>query len=312
MANTYTSSLNIAKPAYNDAGWAITLNANADAVDAIATVGGLAVALKEVPSTSLNIKIAAGTYRKSDGTYVTYAGSSATAMTTAATNYVYVLDSTGVLTVDTGSFPATAAHVRLAIVVAGASTITSVTDSRVAFHSIGSAGAGLPLSGGTFADGSGVVVVGLGATNGTKIGSASTDKLGLWGVTPVVQPSGATQVAVGTLALQTITVSTGGTPTTTLAAATNSSAMTDSSTGTATTTVADVGASFSQAGLNNIHASLLARLAEQRTLNTVLINSITSLGTQLNNALADLGTLKTLANGLRTAGVSAGTWKGSA
>jgi hypothetical protein len=37
-------------------------------------------------------------------------------------------------------------------------------------------------------------------------------------------------------------------------------ALTDSTTGTATTTIGDVGAAFSQSGLNNIHASLLAKI----------------------------------------------------
>ena len=43
-------------------------------------------------------------------------------------------------------------------------------------------------------------------------------------------------------------------------------ALTDSSTGTATDTIADVGGAFSQAGLNNIHASLAAKI------NTLLTN----------------------------------------
>jgi hypothetical protein len=40
----------------------------------------------------------------------------------------------------------------------------------------------------------------LGTTTGTKIGTGATQKLGFWGVTPVVQPSGAAQAAVVTTA----------------------------------------------------------------------------------------------------------------
>lgn len=78
----------------------------------------------------------------------------------------------------------------------------------------------------TWGDG---VNFGFGTTTGTQIGTASTHKLGFWGRTPIAQPS-----RVG--------------------------ALTDSSGGSATSTIADVGAAFSQAGLNNIHASLAAKI----------------------------------------------------
>lgn len=68
-----------------------------------------------------------------------------------------------------------------------------------------------------------------GSTTGTIFPTGSTQKLGFWGRTPVVQPS-----RIGQL--------------------------TDSSTGSATSTIADVGAAFSQSGLNNIHASLAAKI----------------------------------------------------
>lgn len=35
-------------------------------------------------------------------------------------------------------------------------------------------------------------------TTGTKIGTATTQKLGFWNVTPIVQPASANQVAVTT------------------------------------------------------------------------------------------------------------------
>jgi len=51
----------------------------------------------------------------------------------------------------------------------------------------------LPVAGGTLDDGANVAV---GTGTGTKIGAAVSQKLGFWGVTPVVQPSGADQAAV--------------------------------------------------------------------------------------------------------------------
>lgn len=85
----------------------------------------------------------------------------------------------------------------------------------------------------------------LGTTTGTKIGTATTQKLGFWNVTPIVQPSAFTQ--------------TYSTATKTHAALT-SATLTDSTTGTADTTVADVGAAFSQATLNNNFADLIAQI----------------------------------------------------
>lgn len=270
MANTYTSKNNFAKPALNDTGWNTTLNANLDQVDTVAAVGGLAVALTEVPSASLNVKVAAGTFRASTGTIVSYAGTSSQALTASNTNYVYLTDA-GTLTVSTSAFPGTA-HVRLATVVVGGSTVTSITDSRLPFVSAGvnNNTVYLALAGGTFADSGGVVTVGCGTTNGTKIGTSSTDKIGFWGATPVVRPASANQAALGSLVTATLT---------------------NSTTGSATTTIGDVGASFSQSGLNNIHASLLV---------------------QINNAVTDFASVKTLVNQLRSDLVTAGVLKGSA
>lgn len=319
MSSTFTARAGFEKPAYGDYvnTWNTVWSTFLDAVDGVGAVGSLAVALTEHPSSTLNVAVAAGTFRKSDGTLVSYAGTSSQAMTTAAANYLYLTD-LGVLTVNTTGFPA-AFHVRLATVVAGASTITSIADSRIPFSSSG-ANLGmvyLALTGGTFVDTSAVAVVHTGTTHGVQFGGAAAELVGFWGTTPAAQPSGAAQAAVGTLATQSLTVSTGGVASTTLAAATNTTALTDSSGGTASTTLAVIvaGASYAQADMaaaQNAIASIAAELALQRSLNTVLVNGQTSLGTQVVNALADLTSLKTLVNALRSAMVAAGTAKGSA
>lgn len=134
MATTYTTKTKLAKPATGDTGWELVINADLDAIDALAPVGALAVSKTEVPSASLNVAVSAGTYITSTGVFATYAGTASQAMTTASTNYVYILESTGLLTVSTSAFPTgTTKHVRLATVVAGASTITSITDNRIAY-----------------------------------------------------------------------------------------------------------------------------------------------------------------------------------
>ena len=175
MANTYTPNVQLAMPAPGDRTWNMPVNGNALVLDALAPVGALAVVATEVPSATLNVHVAAGSYLKQDGTIGTYAGTVSQPMTPSTTNYLYLdLTNSGVLAVNTTGFPLTA-HVRLATVVAGPSSITSITDTRVAFHVVGS-----------FADG---VNLSLGASSGTQIGTAANQKLAFFGQTPVVQPT---------------------------------------------------------------------------------------------------------------------------
>jgi len=175
MSTTYTASIKLGQPASGDRTWNVPLNANAAALDVLAPVGDLAVTTHEQPSSSLLVDIAAGQFLDQSGAIQTYAGISSQAITTATTKTLY-LDGTSSwsLVVSATSFPSTP-HVRLGTVVAGASTITSITDARVAFGVIGSVADGVGLT--------------LGTTTGLKIGTASTQKLGFFGKTPAVQPT---------------------------------------------------------------------------------------------------------------------------
>jgi hypothetical protein len=175
MSNTYTPNVQLAMPASGDRTWNVALNANCSALDALAPVGSLAVTTTEAPSASLNVKVAAGAYRKQDGTIGTFAGVSSQAMTVSATNYLYLdLTSSGSLTVNTTGFPSTA-HVRLAVVIAGDGTISGITDNRVAFSVIGSIADGINFTFGT--------------NTGTQVGTAPNQKLAFFGKTPIVQPT---------------------------------------------------------------------------------------------------------------------------
>ncbi|MHB8359793.1 MAG: hypothetical protein ACYDCP_09910 [Thermoplasmataceae archaeon] len=161
-------------PAVGDRTWNTPVNANASVLDALAPVGGLAVVTTEVPSASLNVHVAAGNYLNQDGTVGIFAGSASFACTGSATTYLYLdLTNAGALTGSTSGYPTTA-HVRLGTVVA-TTTITLITDGRIAFDVVGS-----------FLDG---VNLTLGTTTGTKIGTATTQKLGFFGKTPIVQPT---------------------------------------------------------------------------------------------------------------------------
>ena len=77
-------------------------------------------------------------------------------------------------TINTTGFPTTA-HVRLATVAAGATTITSIADAQGLAYTVL----------GTFADG---VNLTFGTSTGTQLGTAASQKLGFYGKTPIIQP----------------------------------------------------------------------------------------------------------------------------
>src|SRR4029077_4072703 len=145
-------------------------------------IGGLCVTLTETPSASLNVKVAAGKIVIQDGSTVSYAGTSSQAVAASSTKVLYLDGTTGPWNLTVGaSYPSTA-HVRLATVVTGGSTITSITDDRQALNVAGS----IP-------DGPSLV---LGTARELKIGTATSQKLGLWNATPIIQPAGAAQGAI--------------------------------------------------------------------------------------------------------------------
>jgi len=172
MSNSYTPNVGLAMPASGDRTWNVPVNGNCSTLDALTPVGSLAVITTEFPSASLNVHVAAGQFVKQDGTVGTFTGATSQAVTSSATRALY-LDGTNswALTVNT-AYPATP-HVRLATVVTGSSTITSIADNRQCFMVCGSIADGVNLT--------------LGTVTGTQIGTATNQKLGFYGATPVVQ-----------------------------------------------------------------------------------------------------------------------------
>jgi hypothetical protein len=113
-----------------------------------------------------------------------------------------------------------------------------------------------------------------GTTTGHKLGTATGQKWGIWNATPIVQPTAAGQAAMAAQGQSTLTDSTGGTPSTTLAAIA-------------------AGAAYAQADMTatkNALASLAARFAEVKT---------------------DVANVRTLVDAMRTAMVNFGSMKGS-
>jgi hypothetical protein len=209
MSTTYTADAALGYPAFNDRSYHVIINQTIEDLDAVNAISGCAVTLptaERPTSTTLNVRVAAGIFRKSDGTLVSYAGTATFLLTASATNFIYLTDA-GVLSVSTSAFPTTINMVPLAAVTTDGSTVTGITDFRVVLESAGVT-TYLALAGGTMDDTGGVVTVNLGTTNGTKIGGAASQKIGFWGATPIIRPASANQAA--------LTDSTGGTPGTTL------------------------------------------------------------------------------------------------
>lgn len=174
MANTYTPAVKLAMPAVGDTGWATPVNGNVAALDALQPIGGLAVTTHEQPSSSLEVDIAAGSFVDQSGAVRAFTAVSGQSIGASSTKVLY-LDGTASWTLAVGSSYPSTPHVRLATVVAGTSTITSIADNRQCFHVAGSIADGLNLA--------------LGSATGTQIGTASTQKLGFFGHMPTVQPT---------------------------------------------------------------------------------------------------------------------------
>lgn len=342
MAN-YTTNEGFPYPALGDSDYVTTTATAWTSLDAVAAVGGLAVARKENPSASVNVKVSAGFFENGSGVRTTYSGTSSQALTANQTNYIY-LTTSGVLTINTSGFPSTA-MIPLATVIVGASTITTITDSRLAFRAVGSnlsyallAGAaftgavsistggftvtagGITLTAGSLAlaDGNNITT---GTSTGTTIATTTSQKLAFFGATPVIQPASANQAAWAAINTVTLTDSTGGSASTTLASATNTNAITDSTGGTGSTTFLAITAPAANAttslttdmtNVKNDLSQIATELNLQRALNTVLINAIASLAAQTNHSVTDFGNGRTLTNQLRSDGVTLGTIKGSA
>lgn len=110
----------------------------------------------------------------------------------------------------------------------------------------------------------------IGTTTGSKIGTSISQKIGFWNVTPIIQPASANQAAV---------------------AAQTQDNLTDSTGGTANTTLVDVGLLFNQNNINNNFADCAAQLAKVK---------------------ADIANMKVLQNQLRTDLIAIGLIKGAA
>ncbi|MDG3005495.1 hypothetical protein [Paludisphaera mucosa] len=189
MATTYTQRAKLARPGPADRNWNVPLNANADALDALAPIGGLCVTPAEIPSSSLRVQVAAGRFQRRDGTVGVFAGTPSLPLAADSTTYIFLTDS-GDLIASTSGF-LTSSHVPLAIISTGPSNVLGVSDLRVVCATVGSDSRPfLTAAGGSTNDGASFV---LGTASGLKIGTAAAQKLGFWNATPIVRPGSYSQ-----------------------------------------------------------------------------------------------------------------------
>lgn len=133
MATTRTANLKLGVPALADRGWGPVMGANLQTLDA-SPLGALAVTPAQVPSASLQVVVAPGAYRKTDGSPGALAVAATLTLPATSTRVVY-LDVDGVATA-AAAYPA-GSHVRLATVTTDASTVTSIVDDRPAIAATG-------------------------------------------------------------------------------------------------------------------------------------------------------------------------------
>jgi hypothetical protein len=222
MSTTYTPNIRLQMPATSDRQWDVALNANAQFLDSLSALGGLAVSTLEVPSTSLSCQISPGTFITSNGTPMTFAGIASLALPASATSLIWLTDS-GASSFGS-AYPVTT-YLPLAQVTTGATNILHVIDARAAYQSIGANTIFVAKAGDTI---SGTLRVVSPSTGTTVLSIDPVNQLiGFFGVAPVSQ---AARVV----------------------------ALTDSTGGTTGGTLANVGGSYAQATLNNNFASITA------------------------------------------------------
>lgn len=227
MATAYSANARLQKPGTSDRQWDVPINANTDALDAMTAVGALVATTTETPSSTLQIRVAPGAFVLANGTVGTFAGAPAVTVAASATTYLW-LDATGALA--TGpAFPASA-HLRIARVVAGPAAVILVVDERVQCRMAGTSPSYVLKAGDTI---TGLLTISAPASTGATVPVVVADPanhaIGFFGANPATQAPAVAPIV-----------------------AAPGSAASD--------TLADVGAAFAPATLNNNFASLATKV----------------------------------------------------
>src|SRR5206468_12855964 len=90
---SYTTNALLIKPATAQRNWDVAVNANADSLDGMSTIGQLLVTPTEIPSSTLDVRITAGSYSKGDGTVGSFPGIASFALPAGSTTFLWLSDS---------------------------------------------------------------------------------------------------------------------------------------------------------------------------------------------------------------------------
>lgn len=130
MSISHTSKVGLRKPDFAEPSWHTPVNENADLLEAQAPLNSLAVRPQQIPSTTLNVSVAAGRYRKPDGSIATFAGSTPFAIAASSVVKLYI-NSAGALNAG-AAYPISGLYVPLAEVTTDVASVLSIVDERVA------------------------------------------------------------------------------------------------------------------------------------------------------------------------------------
>jgi hypothetical protein len=224
VATTYTANVQLQKPATSDRNWDVAINANTDILDGMTAIGGFAVTIPNTPSATLQACVSPGNFVNSSGVIVGYAGTPTFPVPPSSTVYLWLSDE-GVVT-SGPSFP-TSAHLRLAKVVSGPTSLIQVVDERVQC-SVAGTGLGFVLTTGDTITGTLTIAP---PSNGVPLVVADplNGLIGFFGISPASQAPPLTTIS-------------------------------SNAPGVVSDSLADVGVAFSQPILNNNFASLAAKV----------------------------------------------------
>jgi hypothetical protein len=181
MPTSYTGNAKLGIPAVGDRTWNLALANDLQALDGFTALGALCCTTHEQPSSSLLFDVAPGTFRIQDGSSIVFGGVVGQALAANSTVVIYLDGLTSWFTVYSAASYPTDPHVKIATVVTGASTITSITDNRQCVLVAGSIQDGTKWS--------------IGLTAGLQIGITSNQSLGFYGATPIARSTVGSAVA---------------------------------------------------------------------------------------------------------------------
>ncbi|CAB4131042.1 hypothetical protein UFOVP124_52 [uncultured Caudovirales phage] len=194
-SSVYTAKAGFPLPQLNQLNWHVPIQNLIGALDKHAAIGpfcatpadpGTSAAL---PSTSLSVSVAGGIFLNASGNQTTYSGGTF-ALSASSTTMLW-LDDSGVL-YSGSTYPTGTQFLPLATVTTGTSTVTAISDDRIFWRTFGGSASGyIGKAGDTLGDGSNFA---LGTTTGTRIGTATTQKLAFFAATPIVQPGSTTDL----------------------------------------------------------------------------------------------------------------------